>query len=139
MSFADVAARLKEWARRLEREIVVLWICTRHSRTPTLAKVLAVALVAYALSPIDLIPDFIPVLGYLDDLLIVPLGVWLVLKLVPGDVIAECRAEADLRINEWRSAPRSRVAAATIVVLWLSALALLVWLAWRWLGPSGAA
>ena len=126
--------QLSEWARRLEREVVVLWICTRHPRTPMLAKALAVAVVAYALSPVDLIPDFIPVLGYLDDLLIVPLGVWLVLKLVPCDVMAECRAEADLRVDEWRSAPRSRIAAAAIAVLWLAALALLAWLAWQWLG-----
>jgi uncharacterized membrane protein YkvA (DUF1232 family) len=96
---------LRELAQRLKREIVVLWICTRHPRTPLMAKALAVALVGYALSPIDLIPDFIPVLGYLDDLIIVPLGVWLVLKLVPGDVMAECRVEADLRIEEWRAAP----------------------------------
>jgi uncharacterized membrane protein YkvA (DUF1232 family) len=126
---------LREWARYLKREVVVLWICTRHPRTPWLAKALALTLVGYALSPIDLIPDFIPVLGYLDDLVIVPLGVWLVLKLVPEDVMAECRAEADLRIEEWRSVPRSRLAAAVIVVLWLSALALLGWLGWRWLGP----
>ena len=138
MLLADVAARLKEWARRLEREVAVLWVCTRHPRTPLLAKALAVAVVAYALSPIDLIPDFIPVLGYLDDFLLVPLGIWLVLKLVPGEVMAECRAEADLRIEEWRSAPRSRRAAAVIVILWLAALALLAWLAWGWLGrPTG--
>jgi uncharacterized membrane protein YkvA (DUF1232 family) len=131
--------RLSEWARQLKREVVVLWICTRHPRTPIMAKALAVALVGYALSPIDLIPDFIPVLGYLDDLIIVPLGVWLVLKLVPGDVMAECRVEADLRIEEWRAAPRSRVAAAIIIVLWLAAMALFLWLAWRWTGPWRAA
>ena len=126
---------LRELARQLKREVVVLWICTKHPRTPLMAKALAVALVGYALSPIDLIPDFIPVLGYLDDLIIVPLGVWLVLKLVPGDVMAECRVEADLRIEEWRAAPRSRVAAAIIIVLWLAAMALVLWLAWRWTGP----
>ena len=130
MSLSSI--QLREWARRFKRETVALWICTRHPRTPRLAKVLAVAVVAYALSPIDLIPDFIPVLGYLDDLLIVPLGIWLVLKLVPGDVMAECRAEADLRMEEWRSAPKSRLAAAVIGFLWLAALALLLWLAWRW-------
>jgi uncharacterized membrane protein YkvA (DUF1232 family) len=123
---------LKDLARRLEREIVVLWICTRHPRTPLVAKALAVVLVGYALSPIDLIPDFIPVLGYLDDLLVVPLGAWLILKLVPPDVMAECRAQADLRMEEWRAAPKSRRAAAVIAVLWLAALALLGWLAWLW-------
>jgi len=128
--------RLKEWARQLKREVVVLWICTGHPRTPLLAKALAVGLVGYALSPIDLIPDFIPVLGYLDDLIIVPLGVWMVFKLVPADVIAECRAEADLRVEEWRAAPRSRLAAAVIVCVWLAAPALLSWLAWRWFAPA---
>src|SRR5262245_29869189 len=127
---------LKEWTRRLKREVVVLWVCTRHPRTPLLAKALAVALVGYALSPIDLIPDFIPVLGYLDDVVLLPLGVWLVLKLVPADVMAECRAEADLRIEEWRATPRSRLAAALIICLWLAGLALLSWLAWRWLAPA---
>jgi uncharacterized membrane protein YkvA (DUF1232 family) len=135
---SDRSTRLREWARRLKREVVVLWICTRHPRTPLLAKVLAVAVVGYALSPIDIIPDFIPVLGYLDDLVVVPLGIWLVLKLVPGDVMAECRAEADLRMEEWRAAPRSRLAAAVIVFLWLAALALLAWLGWRWLGSAPA-
>src|SRR5262245_9149289 len=128
---------LKELARRLKREVVVLWVCTRHPRTPFVAKALAAALVAYALSPIDLIPDFIPVLGYLDELVILPLGVWLTLKLVPGDVLAECRPEADRRIEEWRAAPRSRLAAILIISLWVAALALLAWLAWRWWVPAG--
>ena len=111
---------LRDLAQRLKKETVALWICTRHPRTPKLAKILAVAVVAYALSPIDLIPDFIPVLGYLDDLLIVPLGIWLVLKLVPADVMAECRAQADLRMEEWRAAPKSRTAAAVIGLLVLT-------------------
>src|SRR5712691_6090661 len=96
--------RLQEWAQRLKGEVVTLWFCTRHPRTPFVAKVLAVA---YALSPIDLIPDFIPVLGYLDDLIIVPAGVWLVLKLVPADVMAECRAQAASWLEERRPRQRS--------------------------------
>ena len=127
---------LKDWARRLKRDAVVLWVCARHPRTPFLAKALAAALVAYALSPIDLIPDFIPVLGYLDDLVILPLGVWLTLKLVPADVLAECRAEAHRRLEEWRAAPRSRGAAAVIVCLWVAGFALLAWLGWRWITPA---
>jgi uncharacterized membrane protein YkvA (DUF1232 family) len=127
----------KDLARQLKRDAVVLWVCMRHPRTPFLAKALAAALVAYALSPIDLIPDFIPVLGYLDDLVILPLGVWLTLKLVPGDVQAECRAEADRRIEEWRTAPRSRLAATVIVCRWMAGLAVLAWLGWRWIAPAG--
>ena len=132
MHFIDT---IRAWARRIKRDALTLWFARSHPATPWYAKALGAFVVAYALSPIDLIPDFIPVLGYLDDLIIVPLGVWLVLKLVPGDVIAECRVEADLRIEEWRSAPKSRLAAAVIALLWLSVLALLSWLAWRWLAP----
>ena len=124
--------RLREWAQRLKGEVVTLWFCTRHPRTPFVAKALAVALVAYALSPIDLIPDFIPVLGYLDDLIIVPAGIWLVLRLMPADVMAECRAQATRWLEERRTTPRSSLATAIvvalIVVFWLA----LLWLAWRW-------
>ena len=123
---------------RILREVRFVKLVLSHERTPRAAKWLAGGLVAYALSPIDLIPDFIPVLGYVDDLILLPLGVWLVLKLVPGDVMAECRAEADRRIAEWRAAPKSRVAAAVIVALWLAALALALWLAWPWLAPRPA-
>lgn len=119
--------RLREWAQRLKGEIVALWFCTRHPRTPFIAKALVVALVAYAFSPIDLIPDFIPVLGYVDELILLPVGIWLVLKLVPRDVLEECRAKAARWLEEKRSQPRSYAAAAVIVALWLAA----PWLAWR--------
>jgi uncharacterized membrane protein YkvA (DUF1232 family) len=85
---------LREWARRLRQESLVLYYVARHSETPLVAKLIAGFVVAYALSPIDLIPDFIPVLGYLDDLLLVPAGVWLALKLTPDAVLAEARARA---------------------------------------------
>jgi uncharacterized membrane protein YkvA (DUF1232 family) len=120
--------RLKAWAQRLKQDVVALWFCTRHPRTPFIAKALAAALVAYAFSPIDLIPDFIPILGYLDDVLILSAGIWLVLKLVPPDVLAECRAQAARWLEEKQAQPRSYLAAALIVVLWL----VLLWLAWRW-------
>ncbi len=108
--------------------MVTLWFCTRHPRTPFVAKALAAALVAYAFSPIDLIPDFIPVLGYVDDLLLLPAGIWVVMKLVPKDVLAECRDQAARWLEEKKPGPRSYFAAALIVALWLAAL----WLAWRW-------
>jgi uncharacterized membrane protein YkvA (DUF1232 family) len=85
---------LREWARRLRQKSLVLYYVARHTETPLVAKLIAGFVVAYALSPIDLIPDFIPVLGYLDDLLIVPAGVWLALKLTPDGVLAEARARA---------------------------------------------
>jgi len=89
---------LETWkarARRLTREVYALSFAVRDPRVPWYAKVAAACVVAYALSPIDLIPDFIPVLGYLDDLVLVPLGVWLVLRLIPAAVLSECRARAD--------------------------------------------
>jgi uncharacterized membrane protein YkvA (DUF1232 family) len=86
--------RLKAWARALKRDVVALWLAARDPRTPLAAKLLAGVVAAYALSPIDLIPDFIPVLGYLDDLLLVPAGIWLVVRLIPAELLAEFRAAA---------------------------------------------
>jgi uncharacterized membrane protein YkvA (DUF1232 family) len=112
---------LQGWARSLKRDLVALWLAARDRRTPWVAKATASAVAAYALSPIDLIPDFIPVLGYLDDLLIVPLGIALAIRLVPPSLMAEFRAEAAHRLSR----PISRAGAAAIVLLWLAALALL--------------
>ncbi len=105
--------RLKVWARRLKREALVLYLAARDPRTPLIAKLLAALVAAYALSPIDLIPDFIPVIGLLDDLILVPLGIWGVLRLLPNDLAAELRAEAERRLTE---RPRSLVGAALIVL-----------------------
>lgn len=118
--------RARRWARAIKRDVHAVWLAARHPRTPWPAKALAVAVAAYALSPIDLIPDFIPVLGYLDDLLIVPLGILAVTKLVPGDVLAECRAMADAAAQR----PRSLGGAMAIVAIWLAAAGLLAW--WLW-------
>ncbi len=118
-----VIDRLRAWARSIKRQIMVLWFSCRHPKAPWLAKTLAVCVVAYALSPIDLIPDFIPVLGYLDDLILLPLGILLVMWLMPEEVLMECR----LRASEWekRQEPRpvSRMAAGLILLIWLLALA----------------
>jgi uncharacterized membrane protein YkvA (DUF1232 family) len=124
--------RLAGRLRQLKGEVVTLWFCTRHPRTPFIAKALAVALVAYAFSPIDLIPDFIPVLGYLDDLVILPAGVWLVLKLVPPDVLAECRAQATRWLEARKPRPRTYLVAAMIIALWLAMLIFVMRLAWQW-------
>ena len=115
--------RLRRWARALKRDVVALYLAARDPRVPWYAKAVAACVAAYAFSPIDLIPDFIPVLGYLDDLIILPLGILLAVRLVPPDVMAELRAEADRRAAR----PTSRIAAIVIVALWLSAGALLVW------------
>ncbi|HYJ31501.1 MAG TPA: YkvA family protein [Allosphingosinicella sp.] len=111
------------WAKRIKRDVVAIWIAARDPRVPWHAKLLAGAVAAYALSPIDLIPDFIPVLGHLDDLLIVPAGLWLGIKLVPQPLMDEFRVAA-------RSAglPTSHAAALLIASLWVAAAAGSLWL-----------
>ena len=106
---------LKAWARSLKRDTHAVWLAARDPRTPWYAKALGVAIAAYALSPIDLIPDFIPVLGLLDDLLIVPLGLWLTLKLIPPEVMITHRAAAEAAADR----PVSRVAAVVVIAIWL--------------------
>ena len=110
------ARTLKHWTRTLKRDVITLWIAARDPRTPWLARWLALAIAAYALSPIDLIPDAIPVLGYLDELIIVPLGILLVIKLVPADLIDEFRALADTRMDK----PISRAGAVFVILVWLA-------------------
>ena len=117
--------RLKHWARAIKRDLTTLWLAARHPGVPWYAKAVAVATVTYALSPIDLIPDFVPVLGYLDDLLIVPAGILLAVRLIPPDILAELRAQAETTGR----LPKSRVGLVVIVVIWLiAAAALAVWL-----------
>ena len=107
----------------VKRDAVAVWIAARDPRVPWYAKVVAGAVAAYALSPIDLIPDFIPVLGYLDDLVIVPVGILLTVKLIPDGLMDEFRIEAAGREGR----PTSRIGAAVIVLLWLAALAISWW------------
>jgi uncharacterized membrane protein YkvA (DUF1232 family) len=123
-------SRLKNWARALRRDAHAIRLASRDPRVPWTVKLLAIAVAGYALSPIDLIPDFIPVLGYLDDLIIVPLGIWLVIALIPEDVMREYRAKASAAARR----PVSKAAAIVIVALWISGAALLGWIAfvyWR--------
>ncbi len=115
---------LKARARTLKREVTALAYAQRHPDTPPAAKVLAVLVVAYALSPIDLIPDFIPVLGLLDDLVLLPLGVYLALKLIPEHVMAEARERATAQ-------PPSRLGAAVIVLVWLALTGALLYTLFR--------
>ena len=122
----NLSTKLKAWAKRVKRDGVTLWFAGKHSRTPWYAKALGVFVVAYALSPIDLIPDFIPVLGYVDDVLLLPGLIWLAIKLLPTDVRDECRSQADAWIQSKGSKPSSRVGAFAIVVLWL-AVGVAVW------------
>ena len=116
---------LKAWARSVKRDVVALWLAARDPRVPWYAKAVAAAVAAYALSPIDLIPDFIPVVGYLDDLIIVPLGILLAVRLVPPELMGELRSEATAR-----SRPTSRAGLAIIAAVWLLSAALLAWAFW---------
>lgn len=109
---------LKQRVRHLKAETFALYLAARDPRTPWYAKLLVAGIVAYALSPIDLIPDFVPVLGYLDDLILIPIGIALAIKLVPSQVLADCRARAQETIQNGK--PVSRVAGAVIVVIWLA-------------------
>ena len=120
---------LKQKARVLKRETLALYLAARHPGTPWWAKLWVAAIVAYALSPIDLIPDFIPVLGYLDDLILLPLGLALAIRMVPPEILAECRGRAAATLAGGK--PVSRTAAAVIVGVWclLAGLLLLGW--WR--------
>lgn len=123
---------LRAWAKGLKRDVVALWLAARDPRVPWYAKALAGLVAAYALSPIDLIPDVIPVLGYLDDLILIPLGIAAVLRLIPREVMQDLRGQADTLLER----PRSRAAAVVIVVVWgLLALAL-AWVAWRRVRPA---
>jgi uncharacterized membrane protein YkvA (DUF1232 family) len=114
----------QQHARRLKRETYALYLATRDPRVPWYAKALAACVVAYALSPLDLIPDFVPILGYLDDLILLPLGVTLALRMIPPAVMAESRSHADHILSGER--PRNWAAAAVIGALWLALAALAV-------------
>lgn len=124
-------ARLRDWARRVKRDGVTLWFAGRHPGTPWHAKALGLFVVAYALSPIDLIPDFIPVLGYVDDVLLLPGLIWLTLRLLPAPVLAECRRQADDWMRDAGAKPQSRFGAVLIVVVWIAAGAALGGWLWR--------
>ena len=126
-------ADLRRHARTIKRDTLALYLAARHPATPWYAKVLALLIAGYALSPIDLIPDFIPVLGYVDDVILLPAAIVLCVRLIPPPVLAECRGEAERRFAAGR--PASQVAAILIVLTWLALLAV----AFAWLWPHLAA
>ncbi len=121
--------QVKQWARALKRDVVALWLAARDPRVPWHGKAVAGMVAAYALSPSDLVPDFIPVIGHLDDLIVVPLGILPAARLVPKDLMEEFRAEAMRRAR-----PASRAGLVFIVAVWLLAAGALVWLFW----PAGS-
>jgi uncharacterized membrane protein YkvA (DUF1232 family) len=122
--------RIKIWALALKRDAYAVYLAARSPDTPWYVKVLAAVVAAYAFSPIDLIPDFIPILGYLDDLILVPLGIWLVVSLIPEQAMAEYRAKA----SEVMQRPQDgKIAAIAIIAIWIICAVLLGWIGFsRW-------
>ncbi len=123
--------RFKAWTEKLKLELIALWFAYRHPETPWYAKLFAAMVVGYAFSPIDLIPDFIPILGLLDDAILVPLGIWVALKLIPPNAYAGARVQAQRWLEGSHERPRSMLAAAAIVALWIAASVLCLLWAWR--------
>lgn len=120
--------KIRGWARALKRDGVTLWFAYRHPHTPLITKALCMLVVAYALSPIDLIPDFIPVLGYLDDVILLPALIWLAIRLVPPQVLAECRTSAsEWMVQEGRK-PRSNWGILLVIAAWLG----ITWMLWEY-------
>jgi uncharacterized membrane protein YkvA (DUF1232 family) len=127
-----INSNLKAWAKRIKRDGVTLWFAGKNPRTPWYAKALGVFVVAYALSPIDLIPDFIPVLGYFDDVLLLPALIWLAIRLLPPEVLAQCRDQADDWMKKKGSKPSNWTGAIVIVMIWIViGAAALTWLSSR--------
>jgi len=119
----------KHWALALKEDTYALYLAARDPRVPRAARLVVVLVVAYALSPIDLIPDFIPVLGYLDDLLLLPMGIALAIKLMPRDVWEDCKSQARAELAS--ELPRNRTAAIVIATVWFACLGFVAWLAWQ--------
>ena len=122
---------LKSWAGRLKNELYALYLAYKDPRVPLYARVFAAVVVGYAFSPIDLIPDLIPVVGYLDDLVLIPLGIALSIRMIPEPVLVECREKASR--NSRVSRPVNRAAAGAVVAVWLALAALAVYLTVRFL------
>lgn len=119
--------QLKRWARRLKANLILLWLCCRQPDMPWLPKIVALVTVAYAVSPIDLIPDFIPVLGFLDDVILLPLGIALALRLIPDGLQQRCRPEAEAMAGQRIKLKGRWLTIACIVLIWL----LIAWALWR--------
>jgi uncharacterized membrane protein YkvA (DUF1232 family) len=120
--------RLKGWAKTIKRDVHALYLASRDPRVPWYAKAMAVVVAGYALSPIDLIPDFVPVLGYVDDVILMPLGIMLVVRMIPPEIMAEHRELTSAAQDR----PVSRTAAVVIALIWALSIALVAWLAYTY-------
>ena len=121
MIWGAMLEKLKFWAQTIKADVIALYIAIRDKRTPLLPKMIAVGVVAYALSPIDLIPDFIPVLGYLDDLLILPVGTMIAVRLIPSSLMSEFREQA----SSYSQLPASRAGIVIVIGIWIAAVSTL--------------
>ena len=130
MPVALSTTEIRHWAATIKVDVIALWLSARDPRVPWVAKLVAGIIAAYALSPVDLIPDFIPILGYLDDLIIVPLGILLAVRLIPADVMRELRTEAARRAK-----PMSRLGPVMVISVWLLAAGVVLWMVWPHSGP----
>jgi uncharacterized membrane protein YkvA (DUF1232 family) len=122
----DIRASLARWANAAKRDAIAVYLAARDPRVPFGIKAFAAAVAAYALSPIDLIPDFIPVLGYLDDMILLPAAVWVIIRLIDPAIMSDLRAQAASIAER----PVSTAGAATIAAIWIAAAGLLVWAFW---------
>jgi len=125
-------SELKNWARRIKRDGVMLWFACRDPRTPGWLKVLAFFVVAYALSPIDLVPDFIPVLGFVDDVLLLPALIWFIVRQLPEQIVQDCRQQADDWMHERQAKPVSRAGLVLVLMVWTA----VAWGLWRCFTPD---
>jgi len=123
-------SNLKNWARRIKRDGVMLWFACRDPRTPWWLKALAFFVVAYALSPIDLVPDFIPVLGFVDDVLLLPVLIWFIVRHLPAVIAQDCRLQAEAWMAERQAKPVSCAGLVLVLLVWSAVIG---WL-WRWWG-----
>ncbi len=123
----NLLEKLKGWARLLKQNIFMLWFATKHPQTPWLPKSICIFIVAYALSPIDLIPDFIPILGYVDDLILLPMLIWIAIRLIPNPIIQESRIQADAWLLNKQSKPKNYLGLFIVIIVWL----LMLWLSYQ--------
>lgn len=124
-------AELKKRAKELRNETMALYIACRRKDVPLCARVIGIAVIGYAMSPIDLIPDFIPVLGYIDDLFIIPAGILLVRKMIPQNIMEECRAQAEETFRY--KSPRSNAAGAVIIIIWAALIGFILFKIYKWI------
>ena len=131
-SLKNTFSAVRTWARRIQRDGLMLWFACRDPRTPWWLKALAFFVVAYALSPIDLVPDFIPVLGFVDDVLLLPVLIWFIVRHLPAVIAQDCRLQAEAWMAERQAKPVSRAGLVLVLLVW----AAVAWGLWRYFKPD---